>query len=186
MIIRIPPKSPSGRSFVHTIDFRETAPTLSNATMFSKSPLLSKFGGLSIAVPGEVRGLHAAHSQFGRLPWARLFEPSIRLASEGWEVPAELAKRIKVYGQGWMEQDPDWSPIFAPQGKLLTRGQWIRRKNFSYTLNSIAIEGPDAFYTVSIDYIGSPVEYYLILLLHRVQLLHLLSLKFRRLVELCP
>ncbi|KAG8691382.1 hypothetical protein FRC11_004495 [Ceratobasidium sp. 423] len=114
--------------------------------MFVKSPLLSKFGGLSVAVPGEIRGLHAAHSQFGRLPWSRLFEPSIQLANGGWKVTAELDRRIRLFGKGWMENDKDWSPIFAPGGKLLKQGDWIKRANFSYTLSSIANEGPDAFY----------------------------------------
>ncbi|CUA66843.1 gamma-glutamyltranspeptidase [Rhizoctonia solani] len=150
MVIRIPPSSPTDSSTVHSIDFRETAPTGSNSSMFSKSPLLSKFGGLSVAVPGEIRGLHAAHSQFGRLPWSRLFEPSIQLANGGWKVTAELDRRIRLYGKGWMENDKDWSPIFAPGGKLLKQGDWIKRENFSYTLSSIANEGPDAFYKGSI------------------------------------
>jgi gamma-glutamyltranspeptidase/glutathione hydrolase/leukotriene-C4 hydrolase len=149
MIIRIPPTSPSERSRVCTIDFREAAPAASNSTMFSESPLLSKFGGLSVAVPGEIRGIHAAHSQFGRLPWARLFEPSIKLASEGWEITPELDRRLKLFGKGWMEQDPDWSAVFAPEGRLLTKGDWVKRDNYSYTLTSIATDGPDVFYTVS-------------------------------------
>ena len=149
MVIRVPPATPSERSTVHTIDFRETAPAASNSTMFSKSPLLSKFGGLSAAVPGEIRGIYAAHSQFGRLPWSRLFEPSIKLASEGWKVTAELDRRLRLFGQGWMENDPDWSAVFAPEGRLLTQGDWVRRENFSYTLTSIANEGPEAFYSVS-------------------------------------
>ncbi|KAG9103041.1 hypothetical protein FRC06_000368 [Ceratobasidium sp. 370] len=150
MVIRVPPASPSGNSTVHTIDFRETAPAASNSTMFSKSPLLSKFGGLSVAVPGEIRGIYAAHSQFGRLPWARLFEPSIKLASDGWEITTELDRRLRLFGKGWMEQDPDWSAVFAPEGRLLTKGDWVKRENFSYTLSSIATEGPDAFYTGTI------------------------------------
>ncbi|CAE6517831.1 unnamed protein product [Rhizoctonia solani] len=149
MVIRIPPSSPTGSSTVQSIDFRETAPTGSNSTMFTKSPLLSKFGGLSVAVPGEIRGLHVAHSQYGRLPWSRLFEPSIQLANGGWKVTTELDKRIRLYGKGWMENDRDWSPIFAPGGKLLKQGDWIKRENFSYTLSTIANEGPDAFYKAS-------------------------------------
>ncbi|CAE7066041.1 unnamed protein product [Rhizoctonia solani] len=149
MVIRIPPSSPTGSSTVQSIDFRETAPTGSNSTMFAKSPLLSKFGGLSVAVPGEIRGLHAAHSQYGRLPWSRLFEPSIQLANGGWKVTTELDRRIRLFGKGWMENDRDWSPIFAPGGKLLKQGDWIKRENFSYTLSTIANEGPDAFYKAS-------------------------------------
>ncbi|KDN45193.1 hypothetical protein RSAG8_05108, partial [Rhizoctonia solani AG-8 WAC10335] len=149
MVIRIPPSSPKDSSAVYSIDFREAAPTGSSSSMFTKSPLLSKFGGLSVAVPGEIRGLHAAHSQFGRLPWSRLFEPSIQLANGGWKVTAELDRRIRLFGKGWMENDKDWSPIFAPGGQLLKQGDWIKRENFSYTLSSIANEGPDAFYKAS-------------------------------------
>ncbi|CAE6452411.1 unnamed protein product [Rhizoctonia solani] len=150
MVIRIPPSSPKGLSTVHSIDFRETAPTGSNSSMFTKSPLLSKFGGLSVAVPGEIRGLYAAHSQFGRLPWSRLFEPSIQLANGGWKVTAELDRRLRLFGKGWMENDKDWSPIFAPGGKLLKQGEWIKRQNFSYTLSSIANEGPDGTIAASL------------------------------------
>ncbi|CAE6482871.1 unnamed protein product [Rhizoctonia solani] len=136
MVIRIPPSSPTGSSSVHSIDFRETAPTGSNSSMFTQSPLLSKFGGLSVAVPGEIRGLHAAHSQFGRLPWPRLFEPSIQLANGGWKITAELDRRIRVFGKGWMENDKDWSPIFAPGGKLLKQGDWIKRGTIASSLIS--------------------------------------------------
>ncbi|KAG8777938.1 hypothetical protein FRC12_000112 [Ceratobasidium sp. 428] len=148
--VRVPPVAPSKRSTVHTIDFRETAPAASNSTMFSGSPLLSKFGGLSVAVPGEIRGIYAAHSQFGRLSWARLFEPSIKIASDGWEITTELDRRLKLFGKGWMERDPDWSAVFAPEGRLLEKGDWVKRENFSYTLARIAAEGPDAFYTGTI------------------------------------
>lgn len=56
--------------------------------------------------------------------------------------------------------NPDWSAIFAPHGTFLKQGDLIRRTNLSRTLSTIASEGPDAFYKVSL-----PVSFNLIKLI---------------------
>jgi len=47
-----------------------------------------------------------------------------------------------------MLNNPDWSAIFAPQGKFLCEGEMMRRTNLSRTLAAIAQEGADALYHV--------------------------------------
>jgi gamma-glutamyltranspeptidase/glutathione hydrolase len=47
-------------------------------------------GGLSVLVPGELRGLEAIHRKHGRLPWRELFQPAIHLAQDGFEVNRDL------------------------------------------------------------------------------------------------
>ena len=77
------------------IDFRETAPASAYERMYVEDPLLARWGGLSVAVPGELRGLKKAHELWGTVDWSELVEPSVKLA-RGWKVSKELARRIDV------------------------------------------------------------------------------------------
>ena len=53
-------------------------------------------GGLAIAVPGMLRGLHSLWLRFGRLPWKDLFQPAIGLAREGFEVTKDIVRAINM------------------------------------------------------------------------------------------
>lgn len=149
----------------YTIDFRETAPSASNATMFLKDPLSSIWGGLAVGVPGEIRGLAEAHRRWGKLPWRKIIEPSVKLSTR-FRVTKILAERLQVSlgpkysfvdlialqtAGMFMVNDPDWAPIFAPKGVLAREGHHISRKVYSKTLEAIARDGPDAFYYVSVS-----------------------------------
>lgn len=63
--------------------------------MYGRNSKLSKYGGLSVGVPGELRGLAEIHKRWGKLPWKRVVEPSAQLA-RGWTVSAELDKKLHV------------------------------------------------------------------------------------------
>ena len=145
MTVRIPPSPPSTRSEVYTIDFRETAPSLSNATMFVPFPSRAGLGGLSVAIPGELRGLAEIHRRWGKMKWEDLVLPSAEVAA-GWRVGKELAWRVSLYEKLMLENE-DWRAVFAPNGRILKEGEWIHRTNLSRTLRAIAAEGPEAFYS---------------------------------------
>ncbi len=80
-------------------DGRETAPAAARPDMFLRddgTPM--KFyeavvGGLAVGVPGLLRMLETAHREHGRLAWAKLFAPAIRLAEEGFVI-SELLNRM--------------------------------------------------------------------------------------------
>lgn len=116
-----------------SIDFRETAPAASYARMFTARPhepdfdpkRASRVGGLSVGVPGEIRGLEAAYKTCGGgVPWARLFQPSADLARSSF-VGKELARRLNFAPFGgtpfsaWMLKAPVWRDQFVRDGKLL-------------------------------------------------------------------
>ena len=56
-------------------------------------------GGLSIAVPGEVRGLRDAWKRYGRLPWERLVQPAIDLARDGFEITEAVDDALEKFKQ---------------------------------------------------------------------------------------
>ena len=70
--------APDGRALV--INGRDIAPAAANQTMFGANPTLSKRGGLSVAVPTELLGLHRAHELRGNLSWEQVVQPVIPLA----------------------------------------------------------------------------------------------------------
>ncbi|CAG8662645.1 26297_t:CDS:10, partial [Gigaspora rosea] len=104
------------------IDSREAAPHIANKGMFIKNPISASVGGLSVGVPGEINGMKIAHERYGKLPWKRLFEPSIKLSRDGFPVGKELDIRLKMF-RDVMEQDPALSAIYAPSGKILKEGE---------------------------------------------------------------
>ncbi|KAJ3271370.1 hypothetical protein HDV01_006875 [Terramyces sp. JEL0728] len=126
-------------------DFREEAPAAATTNMFIKDPMSAQLGGLSVAVPGELRGLEQAHKKFGKLPWKRLFEPSIAIARDGFRVNKAFEAKTKST-KDEIAKDPILQKLLAPNGKLLVDGDWLKRPEYAKTLESIAEEGADVFY----------------------------------------
>ncbi|KAM0753891.1 hypothetical protein T439DRAFT_298311 [Meredithblackwellia eburnea MCA 4105] len=162
MVIRPPSTTNDSSAFFNpnctepfAIDFRETAPAASDPFMYAPrkddptfdSARASKIGGLAIGVPGELRGLEKAYELCGGgLPWARLVKPSVEIARQ-WKIGPELARRLSIpMLSGWIPDSHEWADSFAPEGELLKVGEVLKRENYADTLETIAREGPGAFY----------------------------------------
>ncbi|KAI8890239.1 gamma-glutamyltransferase, partial [Backusella circina FSU 941] len=136
-------RSPNGT--FEFIDFRETAPKASHKDMFSHDPKLAQIGGLSVGVPGEIRGLELAHKRHGKLPWPVLFEPAIRLSRDGFETPALLERKLKA-AESWMKDLPEWTDVYFKNGSPAKKGAIIKREKLADTLEAISRQGADVFY----------------------------------------
>ena len=100
-------------------------------------------------VPGEVRGLQHIYDHYGSLPWSMLVQPAIRLARDGFVISEDFAKAMDLSTQlyDFLSEDPVWAEDFAPKGRRLQKGEVMTRKRYARTLEAIASQGADAFYT---------------------------------------
>src|SRR5436309_467164 len=71
-------------------------------------------GPASCAVPGLPAGLTAFWQEHGRLPWARLVEPALRLAESGVEVPPAHAACLAMLATVMTMNEG--AAIYAPGG----------------------------------------------------------------------
>lgn len=135
------------------IDYRETAPAAATRDMFlgpdgKPDPAKSRDSGLSVGVPGTVRGLALAHEKYGsgKLSFAALIEPAIRLAREGIEVEDDLADSLPG-AVAKFQRHPASAAIFLKDGKPLAVGDRLVQTDLAATLEEIATGGPDRFYS---------------------------------------
>lgn len=140
----------SARRHTQTYDARETAPATAKPDRFVKGGKPMSFAeavgsGLSVGVPGLVRGLELAHRSHGKLPWSRIFERAIKLAEAGFPVSRRLSLLLSWQGAG------DFAPrarayFFDANGAARPPGYRLKNPDYAKALRAIADGGAGAFY----------------------------------------
>jgi gamma-glutamyltranspeptidase/glutathione hydrolase len=136
---------------VQAWDGRETAPAASTERDFLDAdgrPLpyaQAVFGGRAVGTPGAVRMLEAAHRQHGRLPWARLFDPAIALAEQGFPVGPRL--HMLLQGETLLRRDAQARAYFyRDDGSPQPVGTRLRNPALAAVLRALAAGGADALH----------------------------------------
>lgn len=136
---------------MQTLDARETAPKADTPELFMEDGKPMDFfkalvGGRSVGVPGLVKGFWEAHQHYGKLPWAKLFEPAIKLAKDGFEVSPRLAELVRMEMNPGLKSSATAKDYFFPHGQPLKAGTLLKNPALAKTMEAIAKEGPKAFY----------------------------------------
>jgi len=131
---------------------REVAPAGATIDMFMRDGVVMEFfeawqSGKAVGVPGAVALYKSAHDQHGKLPWKDLFQPAIRLATDGFEVSPRLADYLPRMAQiSQLAKNPATAAYFYPGGEPLKAGDVLKNPEYAATLTRIADEGISGFY----------------------------------------
>jgi len=135
---------------VTAYDGRETAPMAADEKLFllpdgKAMPFYDAVvGGRAVGTPGAVRMLETVHKQHGKLPWARLFEPAIRLAESGFPISPRL--NMQLAADKYLKADPASAAYFySADGTPKAVGTSMRNPALAATLRAIAAN-PNALY----------------------------------------
>jgi gamma-glutamyltranspeptidase/glutathione hydrolase len=135
-----------------SFDGRETAPHAATPAYFLGADGRPRAhdeaipGGLSVGVPGNIALMALAHARHGRLAWARLFQPAIRLASEGFAITPRLYRMLAQPGS--LAGFSAWGRgrFYGPDGRPRPVGTIVRNPELAAFLQRLATSGPEHFY----------------------------------------
>ena len=140
-------------------DFRERAPFKASRDMYidrkgkpidfiyrgHKIPNASVNGHLAVGTPGLVAGVVESHAKHGKLSLAKVIQPSIDIARNGFKVYIRLAEAIERK-QHILDKFESSKKIFLPKGIPLKIGDTLIQKDLAWTLEQIKLHGKDGFY----------------------------------------
>ena len=135
-----------------TIDGRETAPLGATPTLFQdeNGERMGFFdavvGGRSVGTPGTPALLEMAHEKWGKAEWARLFDPAITLATDGFAVSPRLAGLVARDAER-LASDANAAAYFLPDGAPLQTGVTLTNVAYADSLKAMASQGASAIYT---------------------------------------
>ena len=137
---------------IDAFDGRETAPAAADETLFVQAdgkPMPfndAVVGGRSVGVPGAVRMLELAHRRHGKLPWAQLLEPAIRLADDGFAVSPRLHAQLQ--SEQALRRQPNAAAYFyGADGQAWPVGHRLKNPALAAVLRAIASQGSAALHS---------------------------------------
>jgi gamma-glutamyltranspeptidase / glutathione hydrolase len=134
-----------------TYDGRETAPAAATPDWWLVNGQPMPFneaqpGGKSVGVPGNLRMVALAHQQHGKLPWAKLFEPAVRLARDGFKVTPRLQNSLDKYRATGALSAEARALFYRADGSVVPVGTVVKNPALAAFLQRVAAQGPDSFY----------------------------------------
>ena len=146
------------------IDFYEQTPSAATDTMFE--PMQDTRGGLfwvrnfenqlgykASGVPGTLLGLYEAMKRYGSISWKEAIMPAAKLARHGIPIHEDLyhywtkeSREGDVDCKTKLTATPESARIFLKNGEFYKPGDTLVLADYANTLETIANEGPEAFY----------------------------------------
>ncbi len=103
-------------------------------------------GVLPISVPGAVDGWFELHKKFGKMPMAKILEPSIQYGEKGFPVSELIAWYWQSGARSLSSQPGAFRDELTIDGRGPEKGEIMKRPTLANTYRLLATKGRDAFY----------------------------------------
>ncbi|WP_366653586.1 gamma-glutamyltransferase family protein [Fodinicurvata sp. EGI_FJ10296] len=130
---------------IHGLNASGRSPAAWTPDRFAGRDTMPERGWDSVTVPGAVSAWVALSDRFGKLPFARLFEPAIDYAERGFAVTPYIG-RLWKRGAEVLSEQPGFREAFMPDGKVPEVGQIFTFPALARSLRLIAESKGKAFY----------------------------------------
>jgi gamma-glutamyltranspeptidase/glutathione hydrolase len=136
---------------VTTVDHRETAPAAMRPDSFRENGVVlpfndARYSGLSVGVPGTVRGWSDALRRYGTISLKEALEPAIEVARAGFPVDQTFFDQTQA-NVDWFDDLPSTAEVFLdPDGTPRDVGTIFRNPDLARTYGLLARRGTRAFY----------------------------------------
>jgi gamma-glutamyltranspeptidase/glutathione hydrolase len=139
----------SAKGQTSALDFREKAPAAASANMYLDATGnvitdMSLATQAASGVPGSVEGMVVAHKRYGKLKWAELVEPAIKLAAKGFKVTARLATELNNQRNTFIKSNP--GKRYLLKDSPWAAGDVLIQQDLAKTLQLIIDNGRAGFY----------------------------------------
>ncbi|QGZ41270.1 gamma-glutamyltranspeptidase/glutathione hydrolase [Pseudoduganella flava] len=135
---------------VITIDHREMAPAAFKPTVFTADGKEMDFdtvvaSGMSVGVPGTVRGWHEALQRYGTMTFKDVLAPAIAVADKGFTVNENFSHLV-AENTDKFRRFPATAALYLKNGAALPAGTLLRNPDLAKTYRTLAKGGVKAFY----------------------------------------
>jgi gamma-glutamyltranspeptidase/glutathione hydrolase len=131
---------------LHGLNGSGRSPKSLTASRFEGMEAMPRTGWDPVTVPGAVSAWMELSKKFGKLPFAKLFEPAIEYSANGFQV-APLTAGLWARALKRYEKFPEWGRTFLKANSEAPRaGERFVMPDHAKTLQLIASSGGEAFY----------------------------------------
>jgi gamma-glutamyltranspeptidase/glutathione hydrolase len=154
MVVYQAPTKAKGHPHVFTVDQREAAPVAMTPASFMEGgrPLAfndARFSGLSVGVPGTVRGWELAMKRWGsgKVTFGQVLAPAVAVARNGFVIDQTFFEQTRDNVDYFNDVPATAALYLDPDGTPRDVGTTFRNPDLAKTYELLAAGGPNALYT---------------------------------------
>ncbi len=149
-ILYQPPRG-SNKARLRSMSSSGVAPTGATSAYYQSKghEFVPRTGPLAATVPGSIAAWETMHREYCTMPFAKLIEPAIGYAEDGYPVTPRIAREFKIFAETLAEY-PSTASVLLKDGQPYQAGDVLVQSDLAASLKKVAQGGADEYYRGSL------------------------------------